>query len=211
MTRTTRKLTHPAQIGAHVAVNGNGLAPDGLDIVNSDQQLLELLDKHDIDLKKVIRTAKYKRELAVLQIELVKLQRSVQEQRRRVAIIFEGRDAAGKGGTIQRFTQHLNPRAMRVVALPKPSEVEMGQWYFQRYANHLPNPGEITFFGGSSAARIHPIARGLSCAPRSTSIATPISSTAFTAPAATSIERWRPRWRGRPWSGNAAQSAHPQA
>ena len=81
-----------------------------------------------------------------MQIELVRLQRSVQENNRRVAIIFEGRDAAGKGGAIRRFTEHLNPRAMRVVALPKPTDLEKGQWYFQRYVNNLPNIGEIVFF-----------------------------------------------------------------
>jgi polyphosphate kinase 2 len=66
-----------------------------------------------------------------------------------VAIIIEGRDAAGKGGTIRRFTEHLNPRSARVVALPKPTEVQQGQWYFQRYAEQLPNPGEIVFFDRS--------------------------------------------------------------
>ena len=80
---------------------------------------------------------------------MVKLQRWVQEKKRRVAIIFEGRDAAGKGGTIRRFMEHLNPRAMRVVALPKPTEEETGQWYFQRYAKQLPNCGEIVFFDRS--------------------------------------------------------------
>ncbi len=80
---------------------------------------------------------------------MVKLQRDVQINNRRVAIIFEGRDAAGKGGTIRRFIEHLNPRSARVVALPKPTEVQKGQWYFQRYAEHLPNPGEIVFFDRS--------------------------------------------------------------
>jgi len=79
----------------------------------------------------------------------VKLQRSVQQEGRRVAMIVEGRDAAGKGGTIRRFIEHLNPRSARVVALPKPTEVQQGQWYFQRYVDHLPNPGEITFFDRS--------------------------------------------------------------
>jgi len=79
----------------------------------------------------------------------VKLQRDVQVNGRRVAIIFEGRDAAGKGGAIRRFAEQLNPRSMRVVALPKPTEVEKGQWYFQRYVKHLPNPGEIAFFDRS--------------------------------------------------------------
>lgn len=84
-----------------------------------------------------------------LQRELVLLQQSIQENRQRVLVIFEGRDAAGKGGAIRRFSRHLNPRAMRIVALPKPTEVETGQWYFQRYLRGLPNPGEIIFFDRS--------------------------------------------------------------
>ena len=84
-----------------------------------------------------------------MQIKPVKLQRDVQAKGRRIAIIFEGRDAAGKGGSIRRFAEHLNPRAMRVVALPKPTEIEKGQWYFQRYINTLPNVGEIVFYDRS--------------------------------------------------------------
>ncbi len=92
---------------------------------------------------------RYEEELEKLQIELVKLQRDVQLNGRRVAIIVEGRDAAGKGGSIRRFIEHLNPRSARVVALPKPTEMEKGQWYFQRYVTKLPNPGEIVFFDRS--------------------------------------------------------------
>ncbi|MEZ5361992.1 MAG: polyphosphate kinase 2 [Bryobacterales bacterium] len=92
---------------------------------------------------------RYENDLRDLQVELVKLQRSIQEQGRRVAILFEGRDAAGKGGAILRFTQHLSPRAMRIVALPKPTDKEKGEWYFQRYISHLPAPGEMVFFDRS--------------------------------------------------------------
>jgi polyphosphate kinase 2 len=92
---------------------------------------------------------RYDKELEGLQVELVKMQRWVQLKGRRIAILFEGRDAAGKGGTIRRFTEHLNPRAMRVVALPVPTEQERGQWYFQRYSRQLPNAGEIVFFDRS--------------------------------------------------------------
>jgi len=99
--------------------------------------------------KKALRTLHYEEELVKLQIELVKLQNWVYENKKRVLIIFEGRDAAGKGGAIKRFTEHLNPRRYRVVALPKPSEVELGQFYFQRYIAQLPNPGEIVFFDRS--------------------------------------------------------------
>ncbi|MBW1604588.1 polyphosphate kinase 2 [Streptomyces sp. JJ66] len=91
----------------------------------------------------------YEREKRILQIELLKLQKWVRETGQRVIILFEGRDAAGKGGTIKRFTERLNPRGARVVALEKPTEREAGQWYFQRYVTHLPSAGEIVFFDRS--------------------------------------------------------------
>lgn len=84
-----------------------------------------------------------------LQIELLKLQRWVKASGERIVVLFEGRDAAGKGGAIKRFTEHLNPRGARVVALDKPSESERGQWYFQRYISHLPTQGELVFFDRS--------------------------------------------------------------
>lgn len=89
------------------------------------------------------------RELIPMQIELLKLQKWIYDQKLRVAILFEGRDTAGKGGAIFRFTRYLNPRFIRVVALPKPTELEKGQWYFQRYIKELPNPGEMVFFDRS--------------------------------------------------------------
>ncbi len=91
----------------------------------------------------------YEREKFVLQTELLKMQSWVKDSKQRVIILFEGRDAAGKGGAIKRFTEHLNPRGARVVALEKPSEVERGQWYFQRYVEHLPTTGEIVMFDRS--------------------------------------------------------------
>src|SRR5262245_497171 len=91
----------------------------------------------------------YERELRHLQIELLKLQKTVREEGRRIVILFEGRDAAGKGGSIKRFTENLNPRGGRVVALTKPNETEHGQWYFQRYVSHLPTAGEIVLFDRS--------------------------------------------------------------
>ena len=91
----------------------------------------------------------YEKELIKLQAELVDLQQWVAKEKKRVCLIFEGRDAAGKGGAIRRFTEHLNPRSMRVVALTKPTDVEKGQWYFRRYIKELPNPGEIAFFDRS--------------------------------------------------------------
>ena len=91
----------------------------------------------------------YESEKRLLQIELLQVQRWVQETGQRLLLIFEGRDAAGKGGTIKRFTEHLNPRGARVVALPKPTEEEQGQWFFQRYIRHLPTSGEMVFFDRS--------------------------------------------------------------
>ncbi|SLN18626.1 Polyphosphate kinase 2 (PPK2) [Pseudoruegeria aquimaris] len=91
----------------------------------------------------------YARQMETLQRELVKLQSDVRETGKRVVVIFEGRDAAGKGGTIARFRENLNPRTARTVALPKPSDREAQQWYFQRYINHLPAGGEIVFFDRS--------------------------------------------------------------
>ncbi len=91
----------------------------------------------------------YEKEIEMLQIELVKMQSWVKETDQRVALIFEGRDAAGKGGTIKRFRENLNPRGARNVALSKPSDTERSQWYFQRYITHLPAAGEIVFFDRS--------------------------------------------------------------
>ena len=92
---------------------------------------------------------KYERQKAELQVELLKMQRWLQETGERVVLLFEGRDAAGKGGTIKRFMEHLNPRGATLVALPAPSKRESGQWYFQRYVQHLPAMGEIVFFDRS--------------------------------------------------------------
>lgn len=92
---------------------------------------------------------RYEAQKYQLQVELLKLQRWVKETGQRVVILFEGRDAAGKGGTIKRFMEHLNPRGARVVALEKPTETEQGQWYFQRYLQHLPTAGEIVLFDRS--------------------------------------------------------------
>jgi len=99
--------------------------------------------------KNLLSRRTYERQKYRLQVELLKLQAWVKETGARVVILFEGRDAAGKGGTIKRFMEHLNPRGARVVALEKPSEVERGQWYFQRYIQHLPTAGEIVMFDRS--------------------------------------------------------------
>ena len=97
----------------------------------------------------LMRRKPYEEQKFLLQVELLKLQQWVKETHQRVMILFEGRDAAGKGGTIKRFMEHLNPRGARVIALEKPTETERGQWYFQRYVAHLPSAGEITLFDRS--------------------------------------------------------------
>mgnify|MGYP000600169841 FL=1 len=104
-------------------------------------------------------TLEYEKELTKLQIELLKFQNHVKEEGLKVLMIFEGRDAAGKGGTIKRITEHLNPRGARVVALEKPSDIERTQWYFQRYTQHLPSAGEIVFFDRSwyNRAGVEPV------------------------------------------------------
>ena len=120
--------------------------------INTRGELLEFLRKHKNDEphhQEVLTKFQYEEELKLLQAELVNLQNWIQKNNKKVAIIFEGRDASGKGGTIRRFTEHLNPRAMRIVALNKPTDVERGQWYFRRYIKELPNLGEIVFFDRS--------------------------------------------------------------
>jgi polyphosphate kinase 2 len=117
--------------------------------LNHKSDLLKLLEAKTPKSASIYKTLQYETELRELQIELVRLQKYIQEKKLRVAILFEGRDAAGKGGSIQRFMEHLNPRAMRLVALPKPTDMEKGQWYLQRYVNQLPNEGEMVFFDRS--------------------------------------------------------------
>ncbi len=115
------------------------------------QEFLELI-KSNISSEKmgeVFYDLEYEKQLYQLQAELVSLQKWVTKNKKRVCVIFEGRDASGKGGSIRRMTEHLNPRARRVVALTKPTEVEQGQWYFRRYIKEMPNPGELVFFDRS--------------------------------------------------------------
>ena len=99
--------------------------------------------------KTKIKRAAYEKHKAELQVELLKVQKWVEDSGQKVVVLFEGRDAAGKGGTIKRFMEHLNPRAARVVALPKPGERQRTQWFFQRYIEHLPADGEMVFFDRS--------------------------------------------------------------
>lgn len=146
-----------------------GAAPDDLDAIraaflsipelapnpesffqpNPDDELSADWREGGYPYKNLMRRSAYEAQKYQLQVELLKLQAWVKETGQRVVILFEGRDAAGKGGTIKRFMEHLNPRGARVVALEKPTDAERGQWYFQRYVQHLPTAGEITLFDRS--------------------------------------------------------------
>ena len=113
------------------------------------KDLIMIAQENSISIDKTLTKLKYEAELQKLQTEFVNLQKWIDKSQKRVAIIFEGRDAAGKGGSIKRFKEHLSPRTSRVVALTKPTDVERGQWYFRRYIRVLPNSGEIVFFDRS--------------------------------------------------------------
>jgi len=117
--------------------------------VNPDEQLAKDWRSGAYPYRNLLSRRVYEAHKYLLQVELLKLQAWAKETGQRVVILFEGRDAAGKGGTIKRFMEHLNPRGARVVALEKPTEVERGQWYFQRYVQHLPTAGEIVLFDRS--------------------------------------------------------------
>lgn len=117
--------------------------------VDADEELAPDWRKGGYPYKNLMSRKAYEKQKYRLQVELLKLQAWVKQTGQKVVILFEGRDAAGKGGTIKRFMEHLNPRGARVVALEKPSEVERGQWYFQRYVQHLPTAGEIVLFDRS--------------------------------------------------------------
>jgi polyphosphate kinase 2 len=129
--------------------------PDGDHAINSgpvrsaDDELAHDWRSGGYPYKNLLSRKRYEKQKYALQVELLKLQAWVKETGQRVVVLFEGRDAAGKGGTIKRVMEHLNPRGARVVALEKPSEVERGQWYFQRYVQHLPTAGEIVMFDRS--------------------------------------------------------------
>jgi len=116
---------------------------------NPDDVLADDWRKGGYPYKNLMTRKNYEKNKYQLQVELLKLQSWVKESGQRVVILFEGRDAAGKGGTIKRMMEHLNPRGARVIALEKPSSVELGQWYFQRYIEHLPTAGEIVMFDRS--------------------------------------------------------------
>jgi polyphosphate kinase 2 len=121
----------------------------GVPVVDPDTELAPGWREGGYPYKNLLSRKNYEKQKYRLQVELLKLQAWVKETGQRVVILFEGRDAAGKGGTIKRFMEHLNPRGARVVALEKPSDLERGQWYFQRYIQHLPTAGEIVLFDRS--------------------------------------------------------------
>ena len=123
--------------------------PDHFNAVQKRADLIRIAEENNISLEKPLNKIKYEVELLKLQSEFVNLQKWISNKKMRVAVLFEGRDASGKGGSIKRFKEHLNPRNSKVVALTKPTDVERGQWYFRRYIKELPNPGEIVFFDRS--------------------------------------------------------------
>ncbi len=117
--------------------------------LNSSKGLRALLSNEPLNLQKTLRYMEYERKLKRLQVELIRLQTWAIENDERIIILFQGRDAAGKGGAIRRITERINPRHMRIVALPKPNDDEKSQWYFQRYVEQFPKKGEIVLFDRS--------------------------------------------------------------
>jgi polyphosphate kinase 2 len=125
------------------------LTQEDVDILNTKKGLKAILSKEPFNIEKAVRYAKYEKKLKKLQVELIRLQTWAIAENVRIIVIFEGRDAAGKGGAIRRATERMNPRHLRIVALPKPTEDEKTQWYFQRYVKQFPKAGEIVFFDRS--------------------------------------------------------------
>ena len=166
-----KSIVRHAKSGDEVALEASldailkGTSPDDLDVLRRvlfkesppevklprrpDEELAPDWREGAYPYKNLMLRKNYEKQKYKLQVELLKLQAWVKATGQKVVILFEGRDAAGKGGTIKRFMEHLNPRGARVVALEKPSEVERGQWYFQRYVQHLPTAGEIVMFDRS--------------------------------------------------------------
>jgi len=125
------------------------LSSSELKKLNSKKGLISILSKDSINVDRTLRYIEYERKLVKLQIEVIKLQTWAINNNERVIILFEGRDAAGKGGAIRRITERINPRHIKIVALPKPTEDEQSQWYFQRYIEQFPKAGEMVFFNRS--------------------------------------------------------------
>jgi polyphosphate kinase 2 len=125
------------------------LTEKDVSILNTNKGLKALLSKEPYNLEKAVRYVNYEKKLKKLQVELVRLQTWAIKENERIMVIFEGRDAAGKGGAIRRITERINPRLFRIVALPKPTELEKTQWYFQRYVKQFPAAGEMVLFDRS--------------------------------------------------------------
>ena len=140
MADVQNSLTTTATNAADSAVQG---------MASSRDEIQRVFENGEYPYKTMLRRDAYEKQKALLQVELLKMQEWVKSTNQRIVMLFEGRDAAGKGGTIKRFTEHLNPRGARVVALEKPTEREQTQWYYQRYIQHLPAGGEIVMFDRS--------------------------------------------------------------
>jgi len=138
-----------ARRNAGVVGEDGGGASDGAGADRERDIIRRLFETGEYPYQRKLARKPYEQRKAALQVELLKVQDWVQEKKRKIVILFEGRDAAGKGGTIKRFTEHLNPRGARVVALDKPTDGERSEWFFQRYIRHLPRGGEIVLFDRS--------------------------------------------------------------
>ena len=125
------------------------LTESDLKDLNTKKGLVALMDKEPLSVDKALRYIKYEKKLKKLQVELIRLQTWAINNDERIIVVFQGRDAAGKGGAIRRITERINPRHMRIVALPKPTKDEESQWYFQRYVEQFPKAGEMVFFDRS--------------------------------------------------------------
>jgi polyphosphate kinase 2 (PPK2 family) len=125
------------------------ITPEEVELLNSKLGLFSLLRSKKVNIKRALKETKYAVAFRKKQEELIKLQQWVIENGEKVVLVFEGRDAAGKGGAIRRITEFINPRHYRIVALDKPTPDERHQWFFQRYINQLPKPGEIVLFDRS--------------------------------------------------------------
>lgn len=130
-------------------MNIDQITDEELELLNSKEGLRALFRNKELNVDKALEEAKNTQILRKQQEELIKLQNWVIDNNERVVILFEGRDAAGKGGAIRRITEYINPRHFKIVALDKPIDGERSQWYFQRYINELPKPGQIVFFDRS--------------------------------------------------------------
>ncbi|MEE9381321.1 MAG: polyphosphate kinase 2 [Hyphomonadaceae bacterium] len=149
MTKSTKKTRTPKK-KTNGAVSSRGDALHALAQMRHDPEAIRnSFETGKFPYKRKMRRDDYEEKKAQLQAELLKVQLWAKDTGRKFVLLFEGRDAAGKGGTIKRFTEHLNPRIARVVALEKPSDRELGQWYFQRYVKHLPTHGEMVLFDRS--------------------------------------------------------------